>query len=66
MPEVAPTFPLAATMLVIRSFLAYIDTPLKSSFIMGMVQAEERGSAAGGRGTKVEGFKGSRVEELKG
>ena len=34
-------------MLVVRSFLAYMDNPLRSSFVMGMVSAEERGSAAG-------------------
>jgi hypothetical protein len=34
-------------MLVVRSLLAYMDNPLRSSFIMGMVRAEERGSAAG-------------------
>ena len=43
----APTFPVAATMTVLRSFLAYMDNPLRSSFIMGVVRAEDRGSAAG-------------------
>jgi MFS family permease len=43
----APTFLVAGTMIVVRSFLAYMDTPLKSSYVMGMVSAEERGSAAG-------------------
>lgn len=43
----APTFFLAGTMLVIRSFLAYMDNPLRESFTMAMVKSEERGSAAG-------------------
>jgi MFS family permease len=43
----APTFVVGGAMLVVRSLLAYMDNPLRSSFIMGMVRAEERGSAAG-------------------
>ncbi|HZD41808.1 MAG TPA: MFS transporter, partial [Terriglobales bacterium] len=43
----APTFALAASMTVIRSYLAYMDNPLRSSFIMGVVRPEDRGSAAG-------------------
>jgi MFS family permease len=43
----APTFLIGGAMLVVRSFLAYMDNPLRSSFVMGMVRAEERGSAAG-------------------
>jgi MFS family permease len=43
----APTFAVGGAMLVIRSLLAYMDNPLRSSFVMGMVRAEERGSAAG-------------------
>ena len=43
----APTFAVAATMTVLRSFLAYMDTPLRSSFVMGVVKPEDRGSAAG-------------------
>jgi MFS family permease len=43
----APTFSIAATMTVLRSFLAYMDNPLRSSFIMGVVRPEDRGSAAG-------------------
>lgn len=43
----APTFLVGATMLVVRSLLAYMDNPLRGSFVMGMVRAEERGSAAG-------------------
>ncbi|TMA08378.1 MAG: MFS transporter [Deltaproteobacteria bacterium] len=43
----APTFLVGGAMLVARSFLAYMDNPLRSSFVMGMVRAEERGSAAG-------------------
>jgi len=43
----SPTFTLAATLTVARSFLAYMDNPLRSSFIMGVVRPEERGSAAG-------------------
>jgi MFS family permease len=43
----APTFTIAAAMTIIRSYLAYMDNPLRSSFIMGVVRPEDRGSAAG-------------------
>jgi MFS family permease len=43
----APSFLIAAAMTVARSFLAYMDNPLRSSFIMGIVRPEDRGSAAG-------------------
>jgi MFS family permease len=43
----APTFFVAATMTVLRSFLAYMDNPLRNSFVMGIVRPEDRGSAAG-------------------
>lgn len=43
----APSFSTAAAMTVVRSFLAYMDNPLRSSFIMGIVRPEDRGSAAG-------------------
>ncbi len=43
----APTFSVAATLLVVRSFLAYMDNPLRESYTMAMVKSEERGSAAG-------------------
>lgn len=43
----APTFFLAAILMVIRSFLAYMDNPLRESFTMAMVRSEERGRAAG-------------------
>ena len=43
----APSFTIAAAMTVVRSFLAYMDNPLRSSFIMGIVRPEDRGSAAG-------------------
>ena len=43
----APTFSLAAGITVARSFLAYMDSPLRSSFVMGVVRPEDRGSAAG-------------------
>jgi MFS family permease len=43
----APTFTVAAAMVILRSYLAYMDSPLRSSFIMGVVRPEERGSAAG-------------------
>jgi MFS family permease len=43
----APSFSVAAAMTVVRSFLAYMDNPLRSSFIMGIVRPEDRGSAAG-------------------
>jgi MFS family permease len=43
----APTFFVGASMTVLRSFLAYMDTPLRHSFVMGIVRPEDRGSAAG-------------------
>jgi MFS family permease len=43
----APTFSIAAALTVLRSFLAYMDNPLRSSFVMGIVRPEDRGSAAG-------------------
>ena len=43
----APTFTIAAALTIIRSYLAYMDNPLRSSFIMGVVRPEDRGSAAG-------------------
>lgn len=43
----APTFNVAATLTILRSYLAYMDNPLRSSFIMGIVRPEDRGAAAG-------------------
>jgi MFS family permease len=43
----APTLAMAATLLVVRSYFAYMDNPLRASFTMAMVQSDERGSAAG-------------------
>jgi MFS family permease len=43
----APTLTLAAALIVIRSFFAYMDNPLRASFTMAMVASDERGSAAG-------------------
>jgi len=43
----APSFAVAATLTIMRSFFAYMDSPLRSSFIMGVVRPEDRGSAAG-------------------
>src|SRR5581483_7830666 len=43
----AATLNLAAALLVIRSFFAYMDNPLRASFTMAMVKSNERGSAAG-------------------
>jgi MFS family permease len=43
----APTLNLAAGLLIVRSFFAYMDNPLRASFTMAMVKADERGSAAG-------------------
>jgi MFS family permease len=43
----APTLILAAGLLLIRSFFAYMDNPLRASFTMAMVESNERGSAAG-------------------
>jgi MFS family permease len=43
----APTFFIGAILIIFRSFVAYMDGPLRGSFVMGIVKAEERGSAAG-------------------
>jgi MFS family permease len=43
----SPTFSVAAGLTISRSFLAYMDSPLRSSFVMGVVNPEDRGSAAG-------------------
>jgi MFS family permease len=43
----APTFTIAAALTIVRSYLAYMDNPLRSSFIMGVVRPEDRGAAAG-------------------
>ena len=43
----APTLGLGAALLIIRSFFAYMDNPLRASLTMAMVQSSERGSAAG-------------------
>lgn len=43
----APTFIAAGVLMVIRSFLAYMDNPLRESYTMAMVKSGERGSAAG-------------------
>ena len=43
----APTFLIAASLLAIRSYFAYMDNPLRASFTMAMVSSNERGSAAG-------------------
>lgn len=43
----APTFTVAAVLLAVRSYFAYMDNPLRSSFTMAMVRSSERGSAAG-------------------
>ena len=43
----APTFFIGAVMIALRSFVAYMDSPLRGSFVMGIVKPEERGSAAG-------------------
>lgn len=43
----APTFNVAAMLTILRSYLAYMDNPLRSSFIMGVVRPEDRGAAAG-------------------
>ncbi|HEX2930172.1 MAG TPA: MFS transporter [Candidatus Binatia bacterium] len=43
----APTFTIAAALTILRSFFAYMDNPLRSSFVMGIVRPEDRGSAAG-------------------
>ena len=42
-----PTLAPAAALLIMRSFFAYMDNPLRASFTMAMVQSSERGSAAG-------------------
>ena len=43
----APTLAIATSLLMIRSFFAYMDNPLRASFTMAMVNSDERGSAAG-------------------
>jgi MFS family permease len=43
----APTLTIGAALIVIRSFFAYMDNPLRASFTMAMVASDERGSAAG-------------------
>jgi MFS family permease len=43
----APTFVISAGLMILLSFFAYMDNPLRSSFIMGIVRPEHRGSAAG-------------------
>jgi MFS family permease len=43
----APTFNVAAALTILRSYLAYMDNPLRSSFIMGVVRPEDRAAAAG-------------------
>jgi sugar phosphate permease len=43
----APTFLMAAALLSMRSYFAYMDNPLRASFTMAMVRSNERGSAAG-------------------
>ena len=43
----APSFSIAASLVIFRSFLAYMDNPLRNSFVMGVVRPEDRGSAAG-------------------
>ena len=43
----APSFIIAAALLAIRSYFAYMDNPLRASFTMAMVAANERGAAAG-------------------
>lgn len=43
----APSLGPAAALLIVRSFFAYMDNPLRASFTMAMVQSSERGSAAG-------------------
>lgn len=42
-----PTFFIASILVVARSFVAYMDNPLRESFTMAMVQSGERGAAAG-------------------
>ena len=43
----APTFTVGGRVTIVRSYLAYMDNPLRSSFIMGVVRPEDRGAAAG-------------------
>jgi MFS family permease len=43
----APTLAIGAALIIIRSFFAYMDNPLRASFTMAMVKSSERGSAAG-------------------
>jgi len=43
----APSFFIAAALLAVRSYFAYMDNPLRASFTMAMVESTERGAAAG-------------------
>jgi len=42
----APTLGISAALIIIRSFFAYMDNPLRASFTMAMVKSSEHGSAA--------------------
>ena len=43
----APSFPLAAALLVARSLLSQLDVPTRQAYTMQLVEPEERGAAAG-------------------
>lgn len=42
-----PTFELAAALIVTRSFIASMDNPIRQSYVMAIVNKEERASAGG-------------------
>jgi MFS family permease len=43
----SPTFPIAATIYIVRVFLMNLSNPLTQSLIMGLVSPDERGMASG-------------------
>ena len=43
----APSFPVAAVLLVARSLLSQLDVPTRQAYTMALVRPEERGAAAG-------------------
>ncbi len=43
----APSFPVAAVLLVLRSLLSQLDVPTRQAYTMALVRPEERGAAAG-------------------
>jgi MFS family permease len=61
----APSFPLAAALLVARSLLSQLDVPTRQAYTMQLVQPEERGAAAGVTAS-VRGFSQAAAPALTG